>query len=119
MNFNDGEHKVFHPLTSMNLKYSWPINQNILNQNISWAAGFGLYLDMPPATSKYHGSAGFQFPISLHMDIGQDYKLFFELAPRLGYYRDSENIPRSSFFDNRYKMSLGINIGYLFKVGRI
>jgi hypothetical protein len=114
MNFNDGENRVFHPSFVMNGKYSWPINENT-----SWAVGFGIYLDMPPATSKYYGAAGFQIPISWHKTITQDSRLFFEFAPKLGYYKGAENIPGSSLFDNNYKISLGINMGYLFKIGRI
>ena len=114
MNFNDSEHKVFHPSFIVNGKYSWIINDYLL-----WTVGFGLYLDTPPATSKYYMSAGFQIPISLYINTTQDSKMFFEIAPKLGYYRGSDDIPSSSLFDNNYKISVGINIGYLFKIGRI
>jgi hypothetical protein len=114
MNFNDGKYKVFHPAFTMCGKYFWEINNTF-----SFAAGLGLYIETPPATSKYYESAGFQIPLSLYVNVTQESKLFFEIAPKLGYYWGADEIPNSSLFGNNYKRSLGINVGYLFKIGRI
>jgi len=114
MNFNDGKHKVFHPMFIINGKYSWEIDDVF-----SFAAGLGIYTETPPATSKYYVSSGFQIPLSVYINTSPESKLFFEFVPKLGYYKGSHNVPGDSLFDKRYKVSFGVNAGYLFRVGRL
>jgi len=114
MHFNDEKHKVYHPTFVINGKYSWEIDHIF-----TFTAGLGLYAETPPVNTKYYVSSGFQFPLSLYLNATPESKIFAELVPQLGYYRGMHNTPGSSLFDKHYRISIGINMGYLFRVGRI
>lgn len=86
-------------------KYLWT-----LNDTFAAGCGFGIYLETPPSTKTYNGSAGVMLPLSLAITTGFDSKLVVDIYGKYGSYGVGEN---SS------KISTGMSIGFLFKVGRI
>lgn len=86
-------------------KYLYP-----LNNSFSVGAGLGLYFETPPSNRSHNGSAGLQFPLTLLHNISQNTKIYMDLYYKYGSFGIGENTE---------SMSAGINVGLIFKVGRI
>lgn len=86
-------------------KYFYPMN-NI----ISLGAGLGLYLDSPFSTKDDNGSAGIQLPLTLLINTSPDTKLFVDIFSRYGSFGVGSNTS---------SISAGVNVGFIFKAGRI
>ena len=86
-------------------KYFYP-----LNNNLSLGGGLGLYLETPPSNQDHNGSAGLQLPITLLIVTSPDSKLFIDIFSRYGSFGLGENTK---------SISAGVNVGFIFKVGRI
>ena len=81
-----------------------------MNNSIALGAGLGLYLDMPFSTKDNNGSAGIQLPLTLLVNTTPDTKLFFDIFSRYGSFGKGQNTS---------SISAGVNVGFIFKVGRI
>lgn len=81
-----------------------------LNNTVSIGAGPGLYFESPPSNRKHNGSAGLQIPVSLLLNTTADSKLFIDLFSRYGSFGIGENAK---------SISAGVNVGFIYKVGRI
>ncbi len=86
-------------------KYLWRIN-NLF----SAGTGLGLYLDSPPSNQSYDGSAGIMLPFTGILDLSINSKLFTNISVKYGSFGIGED---------GTKLSYEINMGYLYKVGRI
>lgn len=90
---------------SMSGKYLYP-----LNSLFSLGAGLGLYIETPPSSNGHNGSAGVQLPLTLLINTSPGTKLYIDFFTRYGSFGIGENT--KSF-------SMGANVGFIFKVGRI
>jgi hypothetical protein len=72
--------------------------------------GVGLYFESPPSNRKYLGGAGLRAPIGFLFNTTYDTKLFLEGAVMYGWYGMGEK---------SVKLSYGINLGFIFKVGNM
>ena len=81
-----------------------------LSEVFSLAGGLGMYIETGPANKAYSGSAGVQVPVGVVVTTSHNTRLIFDIIGKYGYYGLGE--------DSR-KLSYGINLGFLFKVGRI
>lgn len=81
-----------------------------MNDNISLGAGLGIYLDTPFSTKDNNGSAGLQLPLTLLVNTTPDTKLFIDIFSRYGSFGQGRNTS---------SISAGVNVGFVFKVGRI
>jgi len=91
--------------SSISGKYFYP-----LNNLISIGGGLGLYFESPPSNQTYNGSAGIQIPVSLLINTSPASKLFVDIYSRLGSFGIGQNAQ---------SISAGVNVGFIFKVGRI
>ena len=90
---------------SMSGKYLY-----FINDYISIGAGLGFYCETPPSNQEHNGAAGLQLPLTVIFNTTPDTKLFFDLLPRYGTFGKGENSK---------VISAGINVGFIYKVGRI
>ena len=101
--------KLDYTLTNLDFsisgKYYYP-----LNNTVSLGAGFGLYFETPPSNESHNGSAGLQLPLSLLLNTTSNSKLFIDILSRYGSFGIGENTKA---------ISAGVNVGFIFKVGRI
>jgi len=81
-----------------------------LNNYVSLGAGLGMYLETPPSNQEHNGSAGLQIPFTLLINTTPDSKLFIDIFSRYGSFGIGENTK---------SISAGVNVGFIFKVGRI
>ena len=81
-----------------------------INQTFGLTAGLGMYFDTPPSNKNYTGSAGLDVPLGVMINTTFDTKLFFDIFARYGFY---------GLGDGSTKLSYGINLAFVFKVGRI
>ncbi len=86
-------------------KYYYPINKTV-----SAGAGLGLYFESPPSNQTHNGSAGLQLPLTLLINTTPDTKLFIDIYSRYGSFAIGENTN---------SISAGVNVGFIFKVGRM
>ena len=77
---------------------------------ISFGGGLGIYLEIPTSNEKHNGSAGLQVPLTMLVDTTRDTKLFMDVYFRYGSFGIGENTN---------SISIGTNVGFIFKVGRI
>jgi hypothetical protein len=75
-----------------------------------FAPGIGLYFESPPSNRKYLGGAGFRVPVAFLFNTTFDTKLFLDGSVMYGWY---------GMGDKSAKFFYGINLGFIFKVGRI
>lgn len=75
-----------------------------------FAPGVGLYFESPPSNRKYLGGAGFRIPIAFLFNTTFDTKFFFEGSVMYGWF---------GMGNESTKFFYGINMGFIFKVGRI
>jgi len=113
-NMNDGTHQVHNMLFSVLGKYMWD-----LTELFSMGTGLGIYFETPPSNVSYNGSGGAQIPLSFMFKTTFDTRLIVDLLCRYGYYGYNDDSARTSISENSSKLSYGITIGFLFKVGRI
>ncbi len=90
---------------SMSGKYLFTINDYF-----SLGAGLGLYFETPPSNQEHNGATGLQLPLMALFNTTPDSKLFFDLFARYGTFGKGEN---------SQVLSAGINVGFVYKVGRI
>ncbi len=97
---------LYHMFYSGNARYF-----HSLKNRISVTGGLGLFMETQPSNESYDGSAGIQLPIGLIYNVSNSSKLLFDLFARYGNHG----------FGNEHseKLAFGINISYVFKVGRI
>jgi hypothetical protein len=81
-----------------------------INDYISLGGGLGIYLEIPAPNAKQNGSAGLQLPLTLLVDTTRDTKLFMDVYCRYGSF---------GIGTDTNSISVGTNIGFIFKVGRI
>jgi hypothetical protein len=81
-----------------------------LNSTASIGAGAGLYFESPPSNRKHNGSAGLQIPVSLLLNTTANTILFIDIFSRYGSFGIGENSK---------SISAGVNVGFIYKVGRI
>jgi len=94
-----------HLACSISGKYSWK-----LRTNLYIAAGLGIYFESGPSNREYNGGSGGFIPAGLIYDLSFDSKVFLDLTAGYGVHGTG---------DESRKLSVGINAGYLIKVGRI
>ncbi len=90
---------------SLSGKYFYPVSTYV-----SLGGGLGLYLETPPSNKDHNGSAGLQLPLSLLFNTSAGTKLFIDIFARYGTFGIGENTN---------SISAGVNVGFIFKVGRI
>lgn len=90
---------------SMSGKYYYSFNNYV-----SAGSGIGIYLEGPPSNIEHNGGAGIQLPVSLLLSTTPGSKLFIDVFFRYGSFGTGENTE---------SISAGVNVGYIFKVGRI
>jgi hypothetical protein len=96
---------LYHLFFTVSGKWLWKVSKPF---NITM--GLGLYFETPPSNEEYNGAAGGQLPIGGVWNINTDMKLVFDFFVRYGFFGLGEY---SS------KLSYGLTVGFVFKVGRI
>ncbi len=86
-------------------KYYYPVTPYL-----SLGGGLGLYLETPPSNKDHNGAAGLQLPLSILVSPSTNTKLFIDIFARYGSFAIGENTE---------SISAGVNVGFIFKVGRI
>ena len=81
-----------------------------INDYFSLGGGLGMYLEIPAPSGKNNGSAGLQLPLTMLIETSKDTKLFLDIYGRYGTFGKGENTN---------SISVGTNLGFVFKVGRI
>ena len=81
-----------------------------INNYFALGGGFGMYLEIPTPDDKNNGSAGLQLPLTILVETSRDTKLFLDVYGRYGTFGIGENTN---------SISVGTNIGFIFKVGRV
>jgi len=81
-----------------------------MNNNISFGGGLGIYMEIPTPGAKQNSSAGLQLPFTMLVDTSRDTKLFVDVYFRYGSFGIGEDTN---------SISVGTNVGFIFKVGRI
>ena len=103
-NFNEpGE--LYHLFYSISGKWVFKVSKPF-----HITTGLGLYFETPPSNEDYGGAAGGQILAGGIFNTTFNTKLFFDFFARYGFFGLGEY---SS------KVSYGINLGFIFKVGRI
>jgi hypothetical protein len=74
------------------------------------APGVGIYIDTPPSNRKFNGGAGLRVPLAVMFNTTFDTKLYLEGSFLYGWY---------GMGDKSEKLSYGVNLGFIIKVGRI
>ncbi|MBN1531269.1 MAG: hypothetical protein JXA20_01270 [Spirochaetes bacterium] len=74
------------------------------------APGAGVFLETPPSNKDFNGSAGFIVPVGFYLNTTFDTKLYLDIYARYGTFGVGQGSTR---------LSCGIIIGFIFKVGRI
>ncbi len=105
---NNDAGPLHHMFYSLNGRYVFTINESFFI-----SAGFGVWLETPPANQSYAGSAGIQIPVGLTIKLTEKVNYIFDIFARYGSHgiREDEDTAR--------KMSAGARMGVLFKAGRI
>jgi len=86
-------------------KYSY-----FLKNNFFLTSGLGLYLDSPPANNDYDCGSGPLIVIGMIYELSREMRIFSDLIGRYGSF---------GLGQGSSKISYGINIGVVYKVGRI
>ncbi len=74
------------------------------------APGMGLYVETPPASKRYDGGGGFTASLGFIIHFTQDLRFILDAQGRYGSFGMGE--------DSR-KISYGINVGLVYKVGSL
>ena len=74
------------------------------------ALGIGLFFETPPSNRKYSSGGGFRVPLAVYFNTTYDTKLFVEGSAMYGFIGVGEKST---------KFSYGVNLGFIFRVGRI
>jgi len=90
---------------SMTGKYLYPFTSYF-----SFGTGLGMYLETPPSSQGHNGAAGLQLPITLLFNTSPGTKLYMDIFARYGSFGLGQNTKSTS---------MGVNVGFIFKVGRI
>ena len=109
-NMNDGDHSAYHLQCAISLKYMWQ-----LENGMHLGTGLGIYTETPPSTGGYDGGAGFILPVCAVFNISETTKAFTELEFRLGSYGNSSDMAAG---ESR-KIALGLQAGFLFRIGKV
>lgn len=86
-------------------KYLWQINKFI-----AAGTGFGLYSEVAPFQGGYKGSAGIQLPLTVVFTGSSFWKVLWDVYGRYGSFGKGLGSSR---------ISIGSNLGIVFRVGRI
>ena len=98
-------------LSLYHLHYTSSGRLNIhLGETFGFTPGIGLYFESAPSNEKLSGGGGLYIPVGLIINTSFDTKLFFDVFFKYGFF---------GLGDNSTKLSIGINLGFVFKVGRI
>jgi hypothetical protein len=81
-----------------------------LNKSWSLGGGFGLFMETPPSNVNHDGAAGIYIPIEVLFSASDSIKIFVDLFGKYGTFAIGDNTKFQSF---------GLNLGVVFKVGRI
>lgn len=104
-NYSQLDYTITNLEFSMSGKYLY-----MISENFSIGAGLGCYFESPPSNRDHDGSAGIQLPLTAIFNTTPDTKLFIDLLARYGSFGIGENSK---------VLSAGMNIGFVYKVGRI
>jgi len=96
---------VNHPLATVKGKYFYPLS-NIYQPGI----GIGLYLDLPPSSVHYTGSAGGNISFCSLFTLSQEIKALLDIYAQYGSFGMGESST---------KKEGGILLGVVYKVGRL
>lgn len=109
-NQNSGGHSAWHFQLALSAKYLWQFKENLRA-----GTGLGIYAETPPSSSGYDGGAGLILPICSVYDLNESTKFFTDLEFRIGSYGGNSDIGAK---DSR-KLSIAIQAGVLFRVGKV
>jgi len=90
---------------ALSVKYLYPFNSTV-----SAGGGLGLFFALPPSNMDYNGSAGIMIPLTAVFNTTETTKLFIEAYAGYGSFGIGEDTS---------SILTGINLGFVFKVGRI
>lgn len=96
---------VGHPLATVKGKYYYP-----LNKVFQPGLGIGLYLDLPPASTRYNGGAGGNISLSLLVTLSTEIKTIIDIYAQYGSFGMGESSTKTEG---------GISVGVVYKVGRL
>ncbi len=104
--YNTGsEYNLMHMTYEISAKYAWKINETF-----KFTAGLGMFFHSPPSNKDYNSSAGVELPLGTIIKTTESTRLLFDIVCQFGSYGLGED---------SLKLSYGLNIGFMFKVGRI
>ncbi|MFC1668765.1 hypothetical protein ACFL20_00110 [Spirochaetota bacterium] len=114
---SNDDHTLHHLLFSMAGKYLYRINDIF-----SLTAGLGFYFESPPSNKDFNSAGGLHVPLGCVVDTTFDTKLVIDFICQFGYYGLGYKSGIASIGEkdqNSLKVSYGISVGFIFKVGRI
>lgn len=103
--YNKNDAPLWHMAYSLMGKAVIPIGETF-----NFTMGLGLYFETPPANRSYQGGAGFKGSLGTIINTSFDTKLIIDGYARYGWYELGEGST---------KISAGISLGFIFKVGRL
>jgi hypothetical protein len=105
-NSEESDISVMHLIYTSQAKYSYS-----LNDTLALTCGVGAYLETPPSTKKFDSGGGINSSLGLVVNLTREMKLVVD-APvcRYGYF---------GVGDDSSKLSFGVKLGMVYKVGRI
>jgi len=101
--FDSGD--VFHLKGSLTAKALFKMNKIFY-----LTVGPGFYFETQPSNLDYLGAAGVQLPLGMVIETSESTRFVIDLMSRFGYYGIGES---------SYKLSFGLTIGFLMRVGKI
>ncbi len=102
---SDGSYSIQHMYYSSAARYI-----HNFTDTFALSPGIGLYFESHPASKKYNGSTGFYIPMGISYKINDDTKLITDLKMAMGSFGIGEGSGKISF---------GIEVGVIFKSGRL
>jgi len=105
-NSKESDISVMHLIYTSQAKYSYS-----LNDMFSLTCGLGAYLETPPSTKRFDSGGGIAGSFGFIIDFNREFKLVVDTPVcRYGYF---------GVGDDSSKLSFGVKIGMVYKVGRI
>ncbi|MBN2040267.1 MAG: hypothetical protein JW864_09515 [Spirochaetes bacterium] len=105
-NSEEPDLSIMHLIYTSQLKYSYS-----LNEQFALTCGAGAYLETSPATKTFDSGGGINGSLGLIYSFSREMKLVVDLPVcRYGYY---------GVGDDSSKLSFGVKLGMVWKVGRI
>ncbi len=105
LNLSDTGLSLMHLMYSISGKYIYNFNKII-----GITVGLGVYFESPPSNVEFKGGAGGLLLFGVAISTTFDTKLILDLVAGYGFY---------GLGDKTSRVSYGLNIGFIFKVGRL